>query len=199
MYLDTGLDGLGKFSLKKSLKKVTKAVKKVALLPVTATKYGIIKPLQRSKTLRKVALIGTAGAALYFGGPLVKAAASKLMSGGKTAAPAIASGSSADYAPEPEYGDTTGYEGQSAATIPQTQVFTPNLFSTAEQAVKTAARLTALRKPSTSNAAPSYDSTDEGGQQSQPASTSIMPSMNTGLMIGAGVGLVALVLMMRKK
>lgn len=197
MYLDTGLDGLGKFSLKKSLKKVTKAVKKVALLPVTATKYGIIKPLQRSKTLRKAALIGATGAALWFGGPLVASGAGKLFGGGKKPATLPQGGAdSASYLPESESGDTTGYEGQDAAMIPAQKPFTPDLFTNVERGVKVVSAL--RQKPPTQKVLP-QSGPDSYMQEPQSIDASIMPSMNTSLIIGAGVGLLALVLMMRKK
>lgn len=145
------MDGLGRFSLKKVVKKIKKGVKSVAMLPVTATKKLVINPLKRSKKLRKVALVAAGGAALYFGGPLA-AKGIKALVGAKSASAPVAA-PTPDYAPaQSEGADTTGYEGQEAATIApptpdQGTLISPSMFDSAANIARAVGSAAPKRKP----------------------------------------------------
>lgn len=141
------------------------------------------------KGLRKTALIAGTAAALYFTGGAAAAALKK----GAPAAKTVANAGS--YAPAPEAGDSTGYEGEASAVVPGAPqpvssgpLFTPSVF---DSAVKIATASGDLIK-STKRFA------DKTQQVQAP---SIMDNLVTGkniALIGAASALAVVFYMMRK-
>ena len=140
---EQALDGLGKNMFKRvTLKNITKAAN-----PIIVTKKLLVNPFRRSKTLRKVALVGAAGTAAYFGGPLLVAAGKKLLSSGAAPAAVASSDSAQSYQPEPEYSGSIGSDGEAAATVPGSpSMFTPNFLNTTASALSIGNKIAASNR-----------------------------------------------------
>lgn len=148
-------------------------------------KKGVMKKVR--KNVRKVALVAGTAAALYFAAPLaLKAIGSIGAKGAIGAAGAAASaGGGSDYQPEPEYGDTTGYEGQASATVPGA----PSLFERAVDSIPFDRIARGTKRPTVIDSA--------GRVMSQAPSNDLLSFKNVAL-LGTVGGLGVMLYLLRK-
>ena len=190
---EQALDGLGKNMFRRiTLKNIAKAAN-----PIILHKKLLINPFRRSKTLRKVALVGAAGAAAYFGGPLLMAAGKKLLSSGAAPAAVASSDSAQSYQPEPEYAGSIGSDGEAAATVPgSSSMFTPNFLNTTASVLSSGNKIAASTRKAKVSDVPGdmgqdYTSNAESGD-------GLMSSKNM-IIAGGAVAVLAVIFFMSKR